>query len=348
MNGSATSPRAIVGFTVGVIGVVVLALGLAPLHAHISRAVPALVLVLPVIVSAILGGVIAAVAVAVVAATALSLAFIPPVGTLEIDLPEDIVAFVLFVLVAIIAAVLVGREVDRRRAAEARRADVLEHVDRQRAAMLRAVSHDLRTPLSIIRAAASELRAEPGHDEQTRAELLDLVNNEAQRLDRIVANILSLGRIEAGALSPNLEAVDLVELIEHAAARLQPLFGAHTLRLELPRGLPLVRADYSQIDQVVTNILENAVRHTPAGTTVVVIAAATSDSVVVSVCDDGDGIDPALWASLFEPFRSASRATTGIGLAICAAIVDAHRGTLTAGESARGGAAFQFSLPIDG
>jgi two-component system sensor histidine kinase KdpD len=132
------------------------------------------------------------------------------------------------VLVAVTAGVLVAREAERRRAAEARRAELLEHVDRQRAALLRSVSHDLRTPLSIIRAAASELRGRHGYDESTRAGLLDLVNDEAERLDRIVANILSLSRIESGALTPNVEAVDVVELIEHAARRLQPLFVAHS------------------------------------------------------------------------------------------------------------------------
>jgi two-component system sensor histidine kinase KdpD len=345
MNRSATSPRRLVGFGVGAAGAVVLAVALAPFHAHLSRAVPALVLVLPVIVAAVLGGVVAAVGVALVAGVAFSLGFIPPVGTLDVDLPEDSVALVLFVLVAITAGVLVAREVDRRRVAEARRAELLEHVDRQRSELLRSVSHDLRTPLSIIRAAASELRHGHGYDESTQAELLDLVNDEAERLDRIVANILSLSRIESGALNPTLEAVDVVELIEHAARRMRPLFVAHSLALDLPCDLPLARADYTQIDQVVTNLLENSVRHTPPGTGAVVTARLDGDRIVVTVGDDGRGIDPAVRATLFEPFRSGTRATTGIGLAICAAIVEAHAGTLTAGESASGGAAFQFGLP---
>jgi two-component system sensor histidine kinase KdpD len=326
--------------------VVVATAALVPFHEHLTRAAPALVLVLPVMVAAILGGIVAAVGVALAASAAFNFAFIPPLGTLRVDVPEDVVALVAFLLVAITAAALVTREVDRRRVAEARRAELLEHVDRQRAALLRSVSHDLRTPLSIIRAVASELRAQPSYDETTRGELLDLVNDEADRLDRIVANVLSLSRIESGALTPRLEEVDLTELVEHAADRSRPLFTNHRLRLDLAADVPLVAADYVLVDQVVTNLLENAVRHTPPGTTVVVTTRPAGADAAVAVSDDGGGIDPAVRAGLFEPFRSGTRTTTGIGLAICAAIVEAHGGTLRAGESPSGGACFRFTVPL--
>ena len=317
---SPTSSRGLVGFSAGAVGVVVLTLALAPFHAHLSRAVPALVLVLPVIVAAVLGGVFAAVAVALAAGVAFSLAFIPPVGTLDIDLPEDSVALVLFVLVAITAGVLVAREVDRRRVAEARRAELLEHVDRQRAALLRSVSHDLRTPLSIIRAVASDLRDEPGYDESTRADLLDLVNDEADRLDRIVANVLSLSRIEAGALTPNVEAVDIVELLKHAARRMRPLL---TAALAAPRsarrpapGPGRLHADRPGRDEPAR---EQRAPHTAGHDRRGVAAHLTAiEVIVVTVRDDGRRHRPrhAGHAVRAVPLR-ATRATTGIGLAIC-------------------------------
>jgi K+-sensing histidine kinase KdpD len=338
--------RGLAGIGIGIAGVVVATAALLPFHDSLTRAAPALVLVLPVMVAAIRGGMVAAVVVALAATAAFSLGFIPPVGTLRVDLPEDAVALVAFLLVAIVAAALVAREVERRRIAEARRADLLEHVDRQRAALLRSVSHDLRTPLSIIRAVASELQAEPSYDAATRGQLLDLVNDEADRLDRIVANVLSLSRIESGALTPRREEVDLTELVEHAATRSRPLFTNHTLRLDLATDMPLVSADYVLIDQVVTNLLENGVRHTPPGTTVLVTTRRSGDGALVVVADDGEGIDPEVRTGLFEPFRSGARTTTGIGLAICAAIVEAHGGTLRAGDSPDGGACFQFTLPL--
>ena len=120
----------------------------------------------------------------------------------------------------------------------------------------------------------------------------------------------------------------------------------HELRLDIPDDLPLVDADYTQIDQVVTNLLENAARHTPPGTSVVVTAHQDGDEVTISVADDGPGIDPETRASLFEPFKSLRHTSTGIGLSICSAIVDAHGGTLRLCDAAGGGACFELTLPV--
>lgn len=338
--------RSLVGFGVGLAGVAVCTLALLPFRSHLTRATPALLLVLPVLVAAIVGGIAAAVGVAIAAATAFTFAFIPPVGTFRVALPEDIVALVAFVLVAVIAGGLVAREVEQRRSSEARRAELLEAVDQQRAALLRSVSHDLRTPLSMIRLAASDLRSDPGYDSTRRAELLDSVSDETERLDRIVSNILSLSRIEAGSFSPSVDSIDIGELIEHTAGRLRRLLAHHELRLDVPDELPLVDADYTQIDQVVTNLLENAARHTPPGTAVVVRASRDGDEVAITVADDGPGIDPAIRANLFEPFKSPRHASTGIGLSICSAIVQAHGGTLRLCDAAGGGACFELTLPV--
>ncbi|HMK11858.1 MAG TPA: DUF4118 domain-containing protein, partial [Acidimicrobiales bacterium] len=191
---AAQTRRNLIGFGVGVGGVALCTLVLLPFRSHLTRATPALVLVLPVMVAAIVGGIVAAIGVAIAAASAFTFAFIPPVGTFRVALHEDVVALVAFILVAVIAGWLVAREVERRRSSEQRRAELLEAVDQQRAALLRSVSHDLRTPLAMIRLAASDLRSDPGYDEDRRAELLDSVTDETERLDRIVANILSLSR----------------------------------------------------------------------------------------------------------------------------------------------------------
>jgi K+-sensing histidine kinase KdpD len=369
--GRSDRARWIAGLGVGVVGTGLVTVVLAPFHDSLSRAAPALLLVLPVLAAAVVGGLTVAAVTAVLATVAFSVAFIPPVGSLDVDVPEDGIALGVFLVVAVLAGTLVAREAERRRqaeqqraeiarmhaefqrvaaqreqlAAEAQRAEVLEQIDRQRAALLRSVSHDLRTPLATIRTVASDLRSAPDTDCARRDDLLDLVGDEANRLDRIVSNILSLSRIESGALSPSLQATDLGELVAHSASRLHRLFEGRTVHLNLPEDLPLVLADYSQIDQVVTNLLENAVRHTPPGTAIDVDVRSTADTVVVTVADDGPGLDPAQRDSLFEAFHSGQRATSGIGLAICSAVVEAHGGTIAAGDSPAGGACFTFSLP---
>jgi two-component system, OmpR family, sensor histidine kinase KdpD len=358
------------GFAVGVAGVAVLVAALFPVRDDVTRATPALLLVLPVLAAALVGGRGPAVATALVAAVGFSLGFIPPVGSLRVNLPEDTLALAVFLAVAAVAGALVARERDGRRvaeqradeihtmyveyrrvvaerealAAEAARVQTLEEVDRQRGVLLRSVSHDLRTPLSAIRAVATDLRGGFTYDDRLRDELLDLMADEADRLDRIVGNLLSMSRIEAGALLPALTAVDVEELIEAATIRLARLFVHHPLSIEVAAELPLVAADPVQIDQVLTNLLENAVRHTPPGTAVFVRAAPSAGGVCLSVSDAGPGLDAALAPRLFEPFQSGGPATTGVGLAICKAIVEAHRGTLQARASREGGAELSFNL----
>jgi two-component system sensor histidine kinase KdpD len=194
-------PEPLAGLALGIGLVVVLTLVLLPFRSDISRASPALALVIPVVVAGIFGGRAAAILTALGGGIAFSLAFIPPVGSLRVAVSDDAVALIVFTIVAISIGTLVALEADRRRAAEQRaeeiqamhiryqalvadqqrlrdetdRLAVLERIDEQRAALLRSVSHDLRTPLAAIRAVASDLRAGAIHNDSTRHELLDVV-----------------------------------------------------------------------------------------------------------------------------------------------------------------------------
>ena len=362
------------GTVVG-LGLVVLATAvLIPFRDDASRALPALVLVLPVVAAGVLGGRLAAVLVAVGAAVAFNLAFIPPYGSPDVDVYEDAVALVVLGGVGLAIGTLVARESERRRVAEQRaealrvlneqyehvladreqlreertRLAVLEQVDAQRAALLRSVSHDLRTPLAAIKAVASDLREQTEYDDTTRDDLLDLVIEEAERLDRIVANLLSMSRIEAGALQPDTQAVALDELTADCVRRLRRIFKAVRVELAFPDDLPLADADYSQIDQVVTNLLENAARYAPPKSVVRVRGRAVApDRVVLSVEDEGPGIPRHERARAFTPFERGTGSTgTGVGLAICKAIVDAHGGTISVEDGLTGGARFVVSLPV--
>jgi K+-sensing histidine kinase KdpD len=373
VQGRRREPRPVNGLALGVVLVVAVTLVLLPFQTDIGRASPALALVVPVVVAGIVGGRAAAIATAAAAALAFSLGFIPPVGSLRVAVSEDAVALGVFTLVAVSVGTLVALEADRRRAAEQRadeieamharyeelaaerqllqeeadRVHLLERVDEQRSALLRSVSHDLRTPLALIRAVATDLRAGVSHTPDVHEELLDMVCDEAERLDRLVANLLSMSRVEAGALRPDRQAVALEEMIRDVVRRLSRMLGDVKVELCLAPNLPLVDVDYVQMDQVLTNLLENAARYAPSGSTVHFSAAPVADMVEVTVSDHGPGIAPEALAVLFEPFRTAAgSASTGVGLAICKAIVEAHGGVITGGQAPEGGAQLRFTMPV--
>lgn len=371
--GSSRYPAPWTGLLLGVALCVVASAALVPFRSGVTVATPALVLVFPVVVAALAGGRIASLCTAVVAAGAFNLAFIPPYWRPAVAVVDDAVALGVFLSVALVVGTLVGDGAVRRRAAEQRaeeaqalnaryeavvaererlaaeahRVAVLEQVDQQRSALLRSVSHDLRTPLATIRAVTSDLRAGADYDDATRADLLDLVGDEAERLDRIVGNLLSLSRIEAGALQPDRQAVALDELVAERVRRLAPLFRRVRVQVDLPADLPLVDADYSQLDQVVTNLVENAARHSPQGSTVHIGARPRDGLVEVWVADEGIGVARFHRSRIFEPFRRGEGSTSsGVGLAICKAIVEAHGGTIEVRASPGGGALFAFTLPV--
>ena len=365
-------PHLATGLAVGLGLVIVITAVLVPFRDDVTRVPPALVLVIAVVVAALIGGRVASVVTAAAAALAFNLAFIRPYWTLNIAIVDDVVAFAVFTAVGVSFGTLVAIQAERRRVAEQRaqelqvlnerlevvqaererlaeettRLAVLEQVDVQRAALLRSVSHDLRTPLSVIQAVTSDLRAGAGYDDSTRDELLDLVLDEAQRLDRIVANLLSLSRIETGSLRPERQAVVLGELASTCASRLARLFRRAAVKLDIADDLPLADADYTQLDQVLTNLLENAARHAPAGSTILVGAHESDGMLEVFVEDEGPGVPEPLRENIFEPFwHGEGSSSSGIGLAICRALVEAHGGRIHVEAPPGGGARFVFTVP---
>jgi K+-sensing histidine kinase KdpD len=366
-------PRPVAGLVLGVTLALAITAVLLPFRDSVSRASPALLLVVPVVVAGTLGGRLAAVLTALIGAIAFDVVFIPPVGSLPVALSGDVVALIVFLIVASLVGTLAANEAGRRRSAEQRslelqtmhetraevaaarqrlaeeqgRIEVLERVDEQRAALLRGVSHDLRTPLAAIRAAATGLRSDTDYSPAERDRLLGVVGDQAQRLDRLVANLLSLSRIEAGGLRLVHRSVDIPELLEQTLDPLRRLFAPTVLRLETEGVVAPVPADYVQVGQVVTNLVENAVRHAPSGSTVRISATTAPDGWVrVGVTDQGRGIDPAERELIFEPFRTGSASSsTGVGLAICRGIIAAHGGRIEAGAAPDGGACVSFTLP---
>ena len=357
------------------IGLLGVALGLLlPFRAEIDRVVPALVLVLPVLASGAVGGHRPAILIAIASAFVVNVLFLPPYNTLRISLRTDTIALFVFLIVAVTVGALAADLARRRLTAEHRaeemtrmrvelemsdstrrqleeettRLRVLEQIDLQRSALLRSVSHDLRTPLSTIQAVASDLRSDTPYDGRTRNELLGIVSDEADRLNRLVTNLLSLSRIEAGAMAPDRQAVDLSELVHDRVNHLARLLDDVRLVIEMPDDLPLVDGDYTQLEQLVTNLLENAARHAPQGSAVTIRGTSeTSGIVVLSVEDHGMGISIEDRERIFQPFcRGDGSKSSGIGLAICKGVAESHGGHISVHDTDGGGATFVTSLPV--
>jgi two-component system sensor histidine kinase KdpD len=235
---------------------------------------------------------------------------------------------------------------------EAQRAEMLARTDELKSALMSALSHDLRTPLASIMASVTSLmESDIQWDEETKRDFLQGILDEAERLNRLVGNLLDMSRIEGGALRPEKDWYGIGEVIESVVERLEPRLTGHPLTVHLEEDLPLTRFDYTQIDQVLTNLLENAANYTPAGTPISVVARRKGEQIEVSVEDGGPGVAPEHLPRLFDKFYrvdgSSHRGGTGLGLAISNGLVQAHGGRLWAANRPGGGFAVTFTLPVE-
>ena len=220
--------------------------------------------------------------------------------------------------------------------------------EKMRSTLLSAVSHDFQTPLASITGAASALRLqgdklEPG----TRDDLLDSIADEAERLSRLVSNLLDMTRLEAG---PQLrrDLYPLEEIVGAALHRFRRQLEHRQVITQLPQTVSMVYADEVLLGQVFMNLLENAIKYSPEGSPLEVSAEATENAVTLEVRDRGSGIAPGEEQKIFEKFHRGKPSDTrgvGLGLAICRAIVEAHRGTIAAYNRTGGGAVFRICLP---
>ena len=234
-----------------------------------------------------------------------------------------------------------------RLAADVRTASLRAEAEQVRSALLSAVSHDLRTPLATITGAATAIR-DGALDDRTRRELVEAICDEAERLERLVRNLLDMTRLESGAVRLRREWVPVEEVIGGALTRLERQLAGRRVISTCPAGLPLVSVDPVLLEQLFVNLVENAAKHTPPGSPVEITAAGDERGVVVEVADRGPGIPAGMEEAVFERFRrgaGVSAPGAGLGLAISRAIARAHGGTLEARSRSGGGAVFRLSLP---
>jgi two-component system sensor histidine kinase KdpD len=232
---------------------------------------------------------------------------------------------------------------------DAEAAKLRARTEEMRSSLLSAVSHDLRTPLAAIGGAASALRGgAPGLDDARREEMVETIGDEAARLERLVANLLDMTRLESGVLEFRRDWVPADELIGSALNRLDTALAGRPVTIELPHDLPLLYVDPVLFEQVLINIVDNASRHTPAGTPISITARADRAEVTIEIADRGPGISEGLLQRIFEKFQrgpGAAAGGVGLGLAICRGIVEAHGGRILAANRDDGGTIFTVVLP---
>lgn len=368
-------------------GVASVTLLLAPFRGRINTTTVALALLLAVLFVATLWGSRPALAASVLGAACFNFFFLPPYGTLSIAEPQNWIALTAFIVTAVTVGWLSASVKRRAEEAEAGQAEVrrlyqelqasfrlasqaeaLRQSERLKSALLDAVSHDIRTPLTSIKASVTVLLDEgaPGADGEppaaldgaARREMLEIIDEESDRLDRFVEGLIGMARIEAGEMQLRRHWIVVDEIVADALARSEPLTRGRKVLLDIEPELPVVRVDSRAVSEVIYTLVDNAAKYSPAGAPVRIVARREGgDDVLVAVEDEGRGVPADLRERVFDKFFRATRdgdagahqpAGTGMGLAIAKGIVEAHDGRIwiTEAERGGGGARFNFTLPI--
>jgi len=352
------------GYLGAVLGTALVTIILAPFHPEINSTTVALIFLLVVLLVALFRGSGPALVASVLGMLSFNFFFLPPLYTFSIAHAQNWVALTVFFTTAVAVGQLSARAKRRAEEAEsakqelerlyselrdaferASQAEALRRSEKLKSALLDAVTHDLRTPLASMKASITTLLDEArGDGEQSvvldaesRLDMMEVIDQESDRLNRFIGDLIELARIEAGELQlrPRWGAVD--EIISTALARAEPLTAQHKLEVEIEKDLPLVRVDNRAVSEVVYSLIDNATKYSPVNTTVRVTASrGDGEMVYVAVEDMGKGVPAELRTRVFDKFFRAMRdgdvtgepSGTGMGLAIAKGIVEAHGGRI--------------------
>lgn len=362
-------------YFISVIVAAVLVAMLAPFASVIGATTVALSLLLLVLLIATIFGSRQALAVSIFAVLCFNFFFLPPLYTFTIQAKENWVAFAAFIVTSLVAGQL--SEYARRRAQEsehrkieierlytklqdafeeASEAKAVKRSEKLKSALLDAVTHDLRTPLTSIKASATALMEDSViADKESRNELLEIINEEAERLNRFVGGMVDLAKIEAGKLNLRQSWISVREVIDKAIDRAQFRLADHRLKVELERELPSVRVDADSVEEVIYTLLDNAAKYSYGGTDIRVMAwSAEDETVKIVVEDQGRGVDPEDRERIFDRFYRAvdddihsTGGGLGLGLAIARGIAESQGGHIWVEGGCDGFVTrFVFQIPI--
>jgi two-component system sensor histidine kinase KdpD len=248
---------------------------------------------------------------------------------------------------------LVAIAAERARAVERLgKSEAAREGEQLRSALLDSITHDLRTPLTSIKASVTSLLSQPQAPESNRRELLTIIDEEADRLNQLVGDAAEMARLDAGEFELKLERHSIDEIVSAAIEQCRPFLAGRPVNIHVDAALPPVRADFSRIKDVLVRLLENANAYSPAGTPITVSAEVSDGSLVTSVADQGPGIEDMEVGLIFDKFYRGKDQRfqvqgTGMGLPIAKAIVEAHGGSIGVTSQLGHGSVFYFSLPID-
>ena len=368
------------GYLAALLGTAVVTALLVPFREQINSTTTALAYLLAVLFVALFWGSGPALVASVVGVLCFNFFFLPPFYTLHISHPENWIALFAFFTTALAVGQLSARE--KRRAEEAERgereierlykelqaaferasqAEALKQSERLKSALLDAVTHDLRTPLTSIKASITTLlddtrAAEFALDKESRLEMLEVIDEESDRLNRFISGLIDLARIDAGELQLRRQWGVIDEIVSTALARAQPLTQEHEVEVKIEEELPAVRVDERAVSEVVYTLIDNAAKYSPRGTKIKITAGVSDGMIEMAVEDQGEGVPVALRERVFDKFFRATRdgdvrtrqpSGTGMGLAIAKGIVEAHEGKIWIESATDGhGARVVFTLPI--
>jgi len=373
------------GYVVAVLSVFTLTLVLKIVGTHVNAATVSLALLLNVLFVATRWGSLPALFTSILAMLCFNFFFLPPFGTFTIAATDNWVALLAFLVTAVTAGQLSARAKKRAEEAETGRieierlyaelrdaferashAEALRQSEKLKSALLDAVTHDLRTPLTSIKASITTLldeargrvNGEPPVtlDAESKVEMMEVIDEESDRLSRFISGLIELARIEAGELQLRRRWGVVEEIISAALSRAEPMTKQHRVRLDVEKELPGVRVDERAVSEVVYTLVDNAAKYSPRGSTIRITAQRAGDEQIqMAVEDEGRGIPIDLRDQVFDKFFRATRdgdisqqpTGTGMGLAIAKGIVEAHEGEIWIESGAGGrGTRVVFTLPI--
>lgn len=371
------------GYLFAVLGIALMTALLAPFHDRFSATTVALALLLVVLFAATGWGSRPALIAAILGVLCFNFFFLPPLHTFTIADPQNWIALAAFLITAVTAGQLSARAKRRAEEAEAGRqeierlyreykiaaeqakqAEVFRQSEQLKSALLDAVTHDLRTPLTSIKASVTTLLAEVQAeenaddpvtlDQEGRSELLEVINEETDRLNRFVENRVELAKLEAGELQLRRRWGAVEDIVALACERASDLAASHPLEISLERELPSARVDANLLAEVLFSLLDNAAKYSPVGAPIKITATRSQDELILlSVEDQGRGIPPEMRARVFDKFFRVTDASAhqpgglGMGLSIARGIVEAHGGRIWVEDgAAQRGTRVNLLIPI--